>query len=110
MQKKKLIEDVLASIYDDTYITQTLDRSHVWQPTGCDVCGHSGYKGRTGIFEAILMDEAVEQAITDNPSERGIADAARPQGILTMKQDGVLKVLAGTTSLDELRRVVELEN
>ena len=76
---------------------------------GCDACNNSGYKGRIGVFEAILMDEKIEQATRENPSERNLSEAAKSQGILTMAQDGVMKVLKGITSIDELIRVVELE-
>lgn len=75
---------------------------------GCDACNGSGFKGRIGIFEAIVVDQAVEDAVISDPREANIMRAAKPQGIPTMQQDGMLKVLAGTTSLDELERVVDL--
>jgi type II secretory ATPase GspE/PulE/Tfp pilus assembly ATPase PilB-like protein len=73
------------------------------------VCGGRGYKGRVGIFEAIFMDSSIEEMLRNKPSEREIAQAAKPQGIPTMQQDGVLKILKGITSLDELTRVIDLE-
>ena len=79
-----------------------------FEPVGCEKCGGSGYKGRIGIFEAVLMDRTIERIINENPSEREIWQAAKPQGMLTMRQDGVLKVLSGTTSLAELARVIDL--
>jgi len=75
---------------------------------GCTECGTTGYKSRVGIFEAILMDDAVEEAVLRDPREHVIIDAARPQKIPNMTQDGMAKVLRGDTSLDELERVVEL--
>jgi type II secretory ATPase GspE/PulE/Tfp pilus assembly ATPase PilB-like protein len=75
---------------------------------GCEQCHGRGYKGRIGIFEAIFMDRAIEEALRSKPSEREIALAARPQGIPTMQEDGVIKILRGMTSLDELQRVVDL--
>ncbi len=68
----------------------------------------TGYKGRIGLFEAILLDEAIEKIITDNPSEREIRRLADKQGILSMQEDGVLKALAGVTSLEEIQKVVDL--
>jgi|GEM_PF-169928 len=68
----------------------------------------SGYKGRIGLFEAILLDEPIEQIITQNPSEREIRRLADKQGILTMQEDGVLKALAGVTSIEEVKKVVDL--
>ena len=54
------------------------------------------------------MDEAVEAAVINDPREHIILEAARPQGIPTMVEDGIEKVIAGLTSLDELEHVVEL--
>jgi type II secretory ATPase GspE/PulE/Tfp pilus assembly ATPase PilB-like protein len=75
---------------------------------GCAACGDTGYKGRIGLFEAILVDEAVEEVIIRDPREHIILAAARPQGIPTMVEDGIDKVLKGETSLAELERVVAL--
>ncbi len=61
-----------------------------------------------GIYEAILIDDKIENAVEMNPSEREIWAAAQGQGILTMKQDGVLKILQGLTSLEELGRVISI--
>ena len=83
--------------------------SQIYRPVGCEVCNGTGYKGRQGIFEAILIDQAVSELLAKNPNERDIKIAARSQGILDMRQDGVLKVLQRTTSLEELSRVVDLD-
>ena len=80
----------------------------VWKAKGCKFCNNLGYKGRIGIYEAILIDEEVEPLILLNPTETEILKKSEKQGILNMKQDGILKVMNGTTSLDELQRVVEL--
>ncbi|OHA85517.1 MAG: hypothetical protein A2408_03265 [Candidatus Yonathbacteria bacterium RIFOXYC1_FULL_52_10] len=76
---------------------------------GCVVCNGSGYKGRVGIYEAILIDEAIEKLIAENPSEREIKEAAIPQGILDMREDGIVKILAGMTSFEELSRTIDLD-
>ena len=86
------------------------NRLRMWVPEGCDECGGSGYKGRVAIYEAIQMDETVEAAVRSRPSELDIWRAARPQGIRRMAEDGVVKVLEGVTSLEELGRVVDIEN
>jgi type II secretory ATPase GspE/PulE/Tfp pilus assembly ATPase PilB-like protein len=80
----------------------------VYRPVGCDLCNNTGYKGREGLFEAILMDEAVAKAAIENPSEREIKIAAWPQRLIDMKQSGIIKVLNGTTSMEEVSRVVDL--
>lgn len=106
-QDKKLIDEVLLSIRDATYL-EGVTRDKVWEAEGCPKCNASGYIGRTGIFEAILADKAIEGVILKNPSEREIWEAAAPQNILDMKQDGIIKVLKGLTSVEELRRVIDL--
>ena len=80
----------------------------VYGPKGCTVCNMIGYKGRLGIFEAIKTDEAIEKIIPENPSEREIKKVAKHQGILSMRQDGVVKVIHGITSLEEVENVVDL--
>ena len=80
----------------------------LYKSVGCSACGTTGFKGRLGIFEAILMDEAVEEAVLRDPREHIILEAARTQSIPTMLEDGIEKVIAGDTSLDELERVIEI--
>jgi type II secretory ATPase GspE/PulE/Tfp pilus assembly ATPase PilB-like protein len=104
----KELEATLAGIEDVSVIPA--DRTKMWIAVGCDKCNHTGYKGRIGIYEAILMNETVEKAVQMSSSDRDIWISAKGQGILTMKQDGVLKILAGITSYDELERVITLED
>ena len=80
----------------------------LFSPAGCKKCNMIGYKGRIGIFEAIKTDEAIEKIMPQNPSEREIKKVARAQGILSMRQDGVVKILNGVTSLEEVQSVVDL--
>jgi type II secretory ATPase GspE/PulE/Tfp pilus assembly ATPase PilB-like protein len=86
------------------------NRNRMWIAKGCDKCGGLGYKGRIAVVEVILMDHAVEDAIRKTASEREIWKAAKPQAIRRMAQDGAIKVLQGVTSLDELGRVVDLQD
>jgi type II secretory ATPase GspE/PulE/Tfp pilus assembly ATPase PilB-like protein len=80
----------------------------IYKAVGCPACGGTGYKGRAGIFEGIIMDEAVEEAVLRDPREHIILEAARPQKIPTMVEDGIEKIIQGVTSFAELERVVEL--
>lgn len=80
-----------------------------FKEAGCPACHNLGYKGRIGIFEAILINDEVERLILKMPSEVEIKKASRAQGILNMQQDGILKVINGVTSLEELSRIIELE-
>lgn len=77
-------------------------------PVGCPACNQTGFSGRQAVFEAIKMDDAVEEAVIRDPREHIILEAAKPQKIPNMAQDGIVHVLNGTTSLTELQRVVDL--
>ncbi len=80
----------------------------IWKAVGCAHCNNTGFKGQIGLYEGILLDAAVESLLETNPSDREIKKAARAQGILDMREDGVIKVLNGITALDELYRVVDM--
>ena len=107
-ETKKKIDQILSEIEDKNYIPANTNK--IYSPVGCEKCNQIGYKGRTGIYEAILTDDKIENAVELNPSEREIWQAAKGQGILTMKQDGVLKILQGMTSMEELERVISLQD
>jgi type IV pilus assembly protein PilB len=104
--EKGQIETILADVTDKTVIPAS--REKIWEPVGCAACNQTGYKGRIGIYEAILMNKQIEDVIEANPSDREIWAAAKDQGILTMRQDGIIKVLQGITSIPELERVIAL--
>lgn len=107
----KIIEDTLARMKEegvDAGVEIPKAPFKIFGTVGCEKCNNTGYKGRIGVFEAILMDEAIESLIIANPSEREIKKAALPQQIPDMAEDGILKVLSGVTTLEELSRVVEL--
>jgi len=82
---------------------------YIYKPQGCEACSNIGYKGRLGVYEAILADENIQKILEDKPSERMLKIAATAQGIMTMKEDGVAKILEGITSLQEIQEVVDLE-
>lgn len=97
-----------AGLVNHPYQLAVSDNPTIYKAKGCPVCGGTGYKGRAGIFEGIIMDEAVEEAVIRDPREHVILEAAKPQKIPSMLEDGIEKVLLGITSLQELERVVEL--
>lgn len=105
---KQLIIDVLESIKKKKPDFNYQFNNKIWVPVGCPKCNNTGYKGRQGIFEAVVMDQNISDVSLKNPSEREIKTAAIPQGILDMRQDGILKVVEGITSIEELERVVDL--
>jgi type IV pilus assembly protein PilB len=105
---QQAVEEIIVTIVDKSLVPD--DRSKIWVAVGCPACNNTGYKGRIGIYEAILMDEKIEKAVQSGASDREIWETAKPQGILTMKQDGMLKILKGITSIDEMERVISLRD
>ncbi len=75
------------------------------KPVGCKECNFTGYRKRVAIYEVILNDEEMQELIFKNPSTYEIRKMARKKGFLTMKQDGLLKVLEKTTTIEEVERV-----
>ncbi len=81
----------------------------MWQAVGCRKCHQSGYIGRVALFELLEVSDEIANLILKNPSESEIAKIAKRQGMVTMHQDGMMKVLTGITSLEEVIRVTEEE-
>ena len=80
------------------------DDWHVYQGTGCAECGGTGYKGRLGIYEVLSMNEEIEDLTLKHAPGSQIQEAATKAGMLSMYQDGLLKVVSGITTLDEVLR------
>ena len=78
---------------------------YMHEANGCESCNFKGYKGRIGLYEVLSMTEEIANIILDNPSESLILKTAQKQGMLTMAQEGILKVLSGETTIDEVTRV-----
>ena len=108
--KDKDSVNIALSQIKDPSLLEGIQKEKIWQAVGCEKCNGSGYKGRIGIYEAIITDENLERAVRENPSERDIKRVTTEQGIPDMKQDGMIKVLKGITSLDELERVIDLND
>lgn len=80
----------------------------LYKAVGCQSCGMTGYRGRVGIFEAIIIDAAIEKTLITNPTEREVREAAAGQGIPTLREDAIIKMLEGMTSFEEIGRAVDL--
>lgn len=74
---------------------------------GCTACRQSGYKGRTGIYELLLVDDSIRSLIISKPVASEITFVARKNGMENMRQHGLAKVMAGETTLEEVLRVTE---
>ncbi|MGB9715567.1 MAG: GspE/PulE family protein [Thermodesulfovibrionales bacterium] len=78
----------------------------LYKGKGCKNCKQSGYLGRTGIFELLIVDEKIKQLISEKASAQKIRDTAREtMGMLSLREDGILKALKGITTLEEVDRV-----
>jgi len=82
-----------------------LDNFETYEPGDCDDCNHLGYKGRIGIFEFLEAGPDFERAILKEVSEASLGELVKAQGMVTMQDDGILKVLAGITSFKEIERI-----
>jgi len=78
--------------------------SKIYQAVGCEACDHTGYQGRTGIFELLVMDEELRRAVTDSVDEQTLFVIASEKGLRSYYDDGADKVLSGITSAEEVLR------
>ena len=74
---------------------------------GCQECGNLGYMGREGIYEVLIASEKIARLMLESKDEQKIEDQAIVEGMITMKQDGYLKVLRGETTMEEVLRVAQ---
>ena len=77
-------------------------RVHFYKSVGCDHCSQTGYRGRVGIYELMMVDEPVRREILNNSDSNTIGRVAQSRGMKTLREDGARKVLAGLTSVDEV--------
>jgi type IV pilus assembly protein PilB len=80
----------------------------LWRATGCPQCQNSGYAGRTGIYEILTVDDAIRALVHRGASDTEIRMSAIDNGMRPIGEDGLFKALEGTTTLDEVTRVVYL--
>ena len=90
-----------------THLLQQGKQTEVCVPVGCDECAHTGYRGRMGIHELLLMGDEVRHEVLKKSSSEQLYRTAREQGLISMFEDGFAKVLQGKTSLAEILRVAQ---
>jgi type IV pilus assembly protein PilB len=74
---------------------------------GCDRCRKTGYSGRLGIYEMLVMDDGLRDTVTSNPDVNNLRKLCRERGLVSLRQDGFEKVKRGLTTVDEILRVTE---
>ncbi len=99
------IRKELVGVPDDYF--EGLDKANykIYKGEGCEKCGHTGYRGRFGIFEVLPANNDIQDLIISKASAHKIYEVAQKIGMISLKQDGMIKVLKGQTTLDEIIRV-----
>jgi len=83
---------------------KTVSSSKMFKGTGCPTCSNTGYKGRKGIFEIFMVDDTIQRLIFDHAPATSLRARAREMGMRTLREDGILKIASGMTSLEEVLR------
>jgi len=104
--EKNVIEDALPPALFQKYF-QRKEKIRIYKGKGCPVCHGTGYEGRLGIFEVMLIGESVRKAILAKKDSPEIQKIAMESGMTTMMDDGIRKVVEGLTTVDEILRVTK---
>jgi len=105
-QDFKKLKKTLTRVPKTLKIPKLSQKTKIRQAKGCKYCNFTGYRGRAGIFETFLVDDEMEKFILTNPSIAALREKAIKKGMITMKQDGLIKALEGVTTIEEVERVV----
>ena len=105
--KTTVSHKVLMEIGDTKTLPRGLpDPAPIYDAGGCSACSGSGYKGRLGVYEFLPMSDETRRLALEEASGAAIAAVARREGMRTLREDGLIKVLSGRTTLEELARTV----
>lgn len=108
LEEEKIIERELEKLPKEMRKKLKIKKPYfVFKAVGCERCRNEGYIGRTAILEILKMTSTLSEIVLKDPSEKRIEKEAISQGMITMMQDGLLKVLKGITSLEEILRATE---
>lgn len=102
---RKVVSGIKGFDFDEL-LKQNNNKLTLFKGKGCTKCGDSGYQGRIGIFEVFEVNESISKLITTTSTSQTIQSQAESNGMITMIQDGFLKVLEGITTTEEVLRVV----
>jgi type IV pilus assembly protein PilB len=83
-----------------------MDKVTLYRPKGCPRCNNTGYKGRLGIYEVMIVSEAIRRLTVERKSADEISRVAQAEGMKNLREDGIDKVLQGLTSIEEIARVI----
>lgn len=105
-EEKEKIKKALTGLPKEIEVPDTSKNFKIYRGKGCDKCNKTGYRGRVGVYENIVVNAEIEKLITQSPSHATILEAAKKNNFTSMYQDGVMKILEGLTTLEELDSVV----
>lgn len=106
-EEKRRIEEITKTISEKSGV-KIPSVEYIYKAKGCEKCNNIGYKGRTTISEVLVVDRDIEDLVSQSALSSQIKDKAVENGMITMAQDGILKVLEGETTMEEVNRMVEL--
>jgi general secretion pathway protein E/type IV pilus assembly protein PilB len=99
----------LAGLKEVGLLSKDLSRNTFYQGKGCSECQHTGYKGRIGIFELLLVNDVIREMILSRCSSTQIKEKAMELGMKTLRQDGLIKAMQGLTTITEVARVTQAD-
>lgn len=91
----------------DFLTIQGLPADEVWMPKGCDKCRKSGYSGRLGIYELLVIDDQLRDIVARNPNVSELRRLCTERGMVNLRADGLKKAIKGFTSVEEVLRITE---
>ena len=103
------ISKELQSLSKNIKIAKITPQTKIPVIKGCEDCGFTGYKGRLGVFEAFLIDDEMERFVLKNPPTSDLRNKAVERGMVTIYQDGLIRVIEGLTTIEELERIIGTE-
>jgi type II secretory ATPase GspE/PulE/Tfp pilus assembly ATPase PilB-like protein len=106
-EERRKIEEITKTISEKSGV-KIPPIEYIYKAKGCEKCNSVGYKGRTTISEVLVVDRDIEDLVSQSALSSQIKDKAVENGMITMAQDGILKVLEGETTMEEVNRMVEL--
>ena len=109
LEQLEKIGKELGSLPKNVKIAEITPQTKIPIVKGCENCGFTGYKGRLGVFEAIIVDEEMDKFIIANPPTSALKNKAIEKGMITMYQDGLIRVIEGLTTIEELERTIGTE-
>ncbi len=102
----KIRREELLSAVPDFPVTQNESEITLFKPVGCLQCSNTGYRGRKGVYELLIVSDKIKNLTLQNRSSGEIAETAVAEGMVTLRQDGLYKVKMGLTSLEEVLRIL----